>query len=118
MRPLKLAFVWLSVGWLYAGLIVYLSLTSLPPSGPEFPQVDKLAHVLAYFLLMAWFMQLYEGDTPRWIHLGLFLLMGAGLEIGQGLGGVRQGEWFDMLANAAGVGLGFAVGRRFRLPLI
>ena len=117
MKPLRLAALWLTLGWAYAAAIVFLSLTSSPPEGPDLPQIDKVFHLFAYFILMYWFMQIYEAKETRLIHLLIFLLMGAGLEILQGLSGIRHAEVFDMVANAAGVGVGFLLGQRFNIPL-
>ena len=105
------------MGWFYASVIVFLTLTSLPPPDVDLPQADKIWHVIAYFFLMFWFMQLYESRKHRWIHLGVFLVMGAGLEVLQDLGGVRHAEWLDMVANSMGVGLGYLAGKKFMLPL-
>ena len=117
MKPLKFAALWLALGWGYAATIIYLSLTSLPHSGVEIPFLDKWAHLLAYGGLMGWFMQIYDQPKPRWIHLGLFLVMGAGLEVLQGLGGIRTAEWADMIANTGGIALGWWVGQKVKIPL-
>ena len=55
-RPL-----WLTVGYGLIVLIIYLSLTSDPVSFDiDLPYTDKLEHMLAYFTLTAWFVQLYQ----------------------------------------------------------
>jgi len=69
---------------------------------------DKLGHLLAYFSLMAWWGQL---DPRRGRLLGLFLLLGLLLECLQGLIPERQPSSLDMLANAAGAGLGWLATR-------
>lgn len=108
MRPLRHARVYLGLGFSYIGLILYLTLTSLPPRGPDFLFADKAEHLLAYGLLMAWFGQLYAGSAKaRWAVV--FVCMGALLEVLQGLGGVRQAEWLDGLANALGVLIGYGL---------
>jgi VanZ family protein len=103
VRRLRGLALYVALGWAYAGAIIYLSLTSLPHSGLEVPHVDKVLHFGAYFCLAAWFSMVVE-SRARWrAHAVFFALMGAGLEVAQGLGGLRQAEIADGLANLAGV---------------
>lgn len=84
-------------------MVVYLSLTASPPViYIEFEFFDKLEHFLVYFVLMAWFSQLYKTNSARIFYLLFFMLMGISLEILQGMGGVRFFEYSDMLANSLG----------------
>lgn len=106
MRPLDYRPLWLALGWSLAGGIVWLSLTSAPPQPVSFQYNDKVGHLGAYALLMAWFVGLYQSRRGLALHAGLFVAMGVGLEFLQGLGGLRQFEVADMAANALGVGLG------------
>lgn len=94
---------WLAIGWCLVLLVVTLSLAPRPDMhGIEYN--DKLGHLLAYFTLMAWFAQLY----PRRLPVALaFAAMGGVLEILQGVMGYRDMAVADVLANAAGVGLGW-----------
>jgi hypothetical protein len=108
MRALRFSKFWLSLGWSLVAAIVYLSLTSTPPAGPDIPQGDKAAHLLGYGLLMFYFCQLYAVGQGRFA-LG-FVLMGTLLEMLQGLGGVRTADTFDALANTAGVLAGWGLG--------
>ena len=102
MKPLRFLKLWLGLGWLYVLLIIYLSLTSLPSSGVEIPHLDKIGHTLAYFLMVFWFGQCIQ-EKPRMLKYALFAgLLGAELEVLQGMGGLRQAEWADALANMAG----------------
>jgi glycopeptide antibiotics resistance protein len=66
--------------------------------------------VLAYAALMFWFCQIYL-SKDRLIHGVVFLLMGVGLEVLQGMSGLRSYEVTDMLANTAGVLLGWLAAR-------
>jgi len=104
---LSLKKLWYSLGWLLIVVILYLSLTPNPPQPVEFDGVDKLEHILAYTALMAWFGQLQSINRQRLRNAILFIFMGIGVEILQGLGGVRQFEYADMLANSSGVLLGW-----------
>jgi VanZ family protein len=92
--------------------VVWLSLTPSPPH-IDIDSGDKLGHVLSYFLLMFWFAQLY---ARRAGYAAGFIAMGITLELLQGALGYRSFERYDILANCAGVLLGWAaahlVGRR------
>jgi hypothetical protein len=94
-------------------LLLALIVFSLAPSTPSPVQVlgDKLAHLLAYAVLMTWYAQLWHGPRQRALAaLGLATL-GLLLELLQGLGGVRQMDWVDAAANTAGVALGWVAAR-------
>lgn len=106
MRPLKHLRLYIALGGLYLGALVYLTLSTAPPQGPDLPMADKWAHLAGYFLLMGWFGQLAVERRLR-ANLALsFMVLGAVLEVLQGLGGVRQMELADAAANALGVWLG------------
>lgn len=99
--------LWLAIGWALVILVTVLSL--LPP--PDLPDVrynDKFSHLLAYFTLMAWFGQLYLRRLRPCLGL---LGLGAGLEVLQGMTGYRDMSGLDMVANAAGVSLGWLFAR-------
>ena len=101
--------LWLTIAWLLVGSVVYLSLA---PIAIELPAQggDKYAHVAAYAVLMLWFMQIYESRRTRgMIALGLIVL-GVGLEYLQGYTGYRSFEYADMVADIAGVALGWLAG--------
>lgn len=98
---------WLALGWLLVAAVCWLSLTPSPVE-TGIDQGDKIGHLLAYFSLMAWWGQL---DPRRGRLLVLFLFMGLLLEGLQGLTPTRQPSGLDMLANAAGAGLGWLATR-------
>ena len=96
--------LWLSIGWLMAIMLCYFSLISNPPEFDiGFKSFDKVRHLLAYFILMFWFAQLYKENNKRIYYALFFIAMGIVLEVFQGLGGVRYFEYYDMLANTIGV---------------
>lgn len=95
--------LWLIVGWSLVLVVIGLSLTSSPPPVPSINYGDKLAHLFAYFVLMGWFAQLYHAPKQRLTYLIGFILLGGMLEILQDLGGIREGDWVDMVANSTGV---------------
>ena len=94
--------------------IVGLSLMPAPPEmGIE--GGDKLGHLLGYALLMFWFAQLY---LRRVFYAAGFIAMGIALELAQGGLGYRSLEGYDMLANSAGVLLGWGAARVLRRRLL
>lgn len=112
--------VWLGLGWLWIGLVCYLSLMPHPPEPVSFEGVDKLEHLLAYAGLMLWFCQVYVTRAARIRVLVGLVLLGVGIEILQGMGGYRYFEYADMLANSGGVltGWGLAHTRMGRVILL
>ncbi len=104
-KPLDLTYLtfWRICGWLLLGLIWYLS---LEPRLNQLPidvlPSDKLGHFLAYAVLMGWFAQWHQRQY-FWRLAVVFTLMGIGLEILQGISGLRQFDPMDMLANTTGV---------------
>lgn len=104
----------------YVGFIFTLSSWSHPPSGPEVPHIDKLAHVLEYGilgLLIAW-AAAGRIEGPR-----LFpLLLAAGLAVAvvdemiQRRTPGRVSSPFDIAADLLGLALAGAAIRLRRRP--
>ena len=107
---LKLRFLWLTIGYALVALVIFLSLTSSPVDMEmNFPYEDKFFHALAYFILMAWFSQIYHDRFKRNMVALVFVLMGVTLEYLQSFDPNRYSEFGDMVANSAGVALGFSI---------
>lgn len=104
MRPFRYSPFWFLLGWLGVGLVVYLSLTSTPIR-TTLLYGDKLGHLLAYALLMGWFVQIYQRRGWLVAHALFLLLLGVSIEFLQELNG-RYFEYADMAANGLGVLLG------------
>ena len=104
----RLRALWLALGWSWAAAIVWLSLMPSPPT-IDIAQGDKLGHFLGYGILMFWFCQLYTARPTRLAYALGFALLSVALEFAQGALGYRSYEPFDMVANALGVGLGWAI---------
>ena len=103
MLPLRFGKLWLALGWMLAALIVILSLWPKPPELLDFEQSDKLAHIIAYSILMLWFANIYPQSSSR-LQLGIgFFAMGVCLEFLQGMTEYRQFSYVDMLANGFGI---------------
>ncbi len=99
--------LWQIVGFLQLAVIAWLSLTPSPPHPPVLTW-DKAQHSLAYGLVAWWFAMAFARGW-RWpIVLAAF---GIGMEVLQGLGGIRTMDHGDALANIVGVVLGTAAGR-------
>jgi len=90
--------------------VVWGSLTPSPPSAGN----DKVGHFVVYGVLMFWFAQLYARRLP---YAAGFIALGVALEFVQGSLGYRSFELYDMLANSAGVLLGWAAASLFKKPL-
>lgn len=112
MRPVTTIRLSLAGGYLYLALIIVLSLIPNPPD------IDPTAggfasHLSAYFLLMLWFSRLYP---PRYYpRLGIgFICMGVLLEILQGQTEYRTFQYTDMVSNAVGVFIAWAIAKRGR----
>ena len=102
-----LRLIWHVLGWLWVAVIFYLSLVPSPPQPVNFPSADKIEHALAYCLLMLWFCQVCLQRLSR-IRLAVMLItMGIAIEFMQGATGYRTFDYADMLANAAGVMVGW-----------
>jgi VanZ family protein len=93
-----------------AAATVWLSLTPSPPK-LDFASGDKLGHLAAYAVLMFWFCQIYLGGRARLAYALGFLAMGVAIEFVQRATGYRSYEELDMLADAAGVALGWSLAR-------
>lgn len=106
--PLKYKIYWLLIGYLMVTFVIYSSL-STADAVLEIKVSDKLMHVLGYFGLMGWFMQIYRSRRAGTLLAITFITMGIVLEFLQGLGGVRYFEVADMLANSLGVLIAWAL---------
>jgi VanZ family protein len=97
--------LWITIGWALIGALIIASLMAAPKPIQSISLFhgDKLLHVMAYFVLMGWFAQIYHAPRERFYYLIGFVLLGVLLELLQGLGGIRQGDWLDMVANSVGV---------------
>ena len=113
MNPeLRYRKLWLIIGYLLIVLVIFLSLTSSPVEiDTSLPYEDKLFHMIAYFVLTFWFMQIYHirHHVIRWVVF--FFCLGMLLEYLQGFDSNRYSEVADVFANTLGViaGVGLAM---------
>jgi VanZ family protein len=105
LPPLMHRRLWAILGFVLVAAVI---VSSLIPGGErlEMKGADKLVHAFAYLVLMVWFAGLYSRRGWAWVALGL-LVMGLTLELLQGVMHMqRTADPRDMVANAAGVGVG------------
>ena len=100
---------WLALGALWVAAVVYLSLIPLPPQPLPFSYLDKVEHTLAYGFLMLWFSHAYQKIPQRVVMAGLLIALGISVEYLQRMTGYREFSYADMLANGAGVLVGWAL---------
>lgn len=109
--PLRWFRLWLVLGWGLVGLVIVLSLVPTQAEPQVFKAQDKLMHLGAYCVVMAWFGALYRAERSRRRAAVLLVLMGLLLELAQGATNYRSLQGLDMLANGLGVAIGWAVAR-------
>ena len=108
--PLRYAKLWLAIGWLMIGYVIY---ESLIPQQWDFdyitPWWDKWSHLVIFAVLMLWFAQIYLRRRQRvWIALSLVGL-GIAIEFAQEQTGYRSFEYLDMVADGIGAVIGYGL---------
>ncbi|HEY3277577.1 MAG TPA: VanZ family protein [Syntrophorhabdaceae bacterium] len=104
--------LWLGVGFLCVGLVIYLSLIPLRPiKAMDFPFHDKAAHLLAYGATMSWFGQIFRKRNAAFLIAASLVALGVIVEFLQGTTVYRTFEIYDMVANAAGILAGLLLSR-------
>jgi VanZ family protein len=99
--------VWIGLGCLLVGLVVYFSLAPLPEvKGMEFPFADKVGHFFAYGFLTLWFGQVFKRKSGSLLIACGLAALGVVLEFLQATTGYRTFEVSDMAANTAGATVG------------
>ena len=119
------------IGFMLILLVIYYSVIGSPPMPSArivvferelHPQTyfDKASHLLAYFVLMAWFAQIYHIKKQRIIYAISFIFMGVSLEVIQSFELIRKLEFMDMVANCSGVFIALLItkSRSFRVILL
>lgn len=101
-KNLRYQNVWIFIGCFMIAFVVFETLTSSPIK-PGFKISDKFMHIVGYFGMMGWFVQIFQKNRERLVLAIGFVILGIMLEFIQGWGGVRQYEVADMLANTTGV---------------
>lgn len=111
----KLRPLWWSLGIVLLLAIAALSLLSIRGPDLHLPNSDKLNHALAYCVLTVYFGQLVGTEwRRRAVVVGSLIGYGIAIELLQALTPTRVAEVADLVANAAGIGLGLLL---LRTPL-
>jgi len=100
---------WIALGWVGVIAVSVLSLIPEPPELIGIEEGDKIEHLLVYGSLMFWFAQVYVQRRSRWSVAIRLIAMGVCLEFVQGWTGWRLFSYADMLANTAGVAVGWLI---------
>ena len=108
MKDLRLPWLWLGIWLVLIAATIAVSLGP-PASGPDIPASDKWMHGLTYGGLALVAVQVFRPGRPLLLAAAGLVLLGVGLEIGQGtLTSDRTMDWHDAVANSIGVALGTA----------
>jgi VanZ family protein len=114
LRTIPNAPRWWAFGALLLIMVAVLSLVPLGPAPVQLPGgIDKYEHFAAYAALAAYFGLLVRGTKALWISSASITVFGVLIEFAQAFGGVRSGDWRDVLANTVGVAVGSWFALRF-----
>ncbi len=94
--------LWLILGYCYVAFILIGSLLKAPEVNIIMNHTDKIIHFLLYFILVAWFIQLYKSTTDRVIILIAAISLGMCIETLQGMTAYRRFDFLDQIANSTG----------------
>jgi len=107
-RQYGLRRLWLLIGFVACGVLFYMCLVPHPPT-PDISNADKVEHFVAYLLLGTWFGGILAPYYGR-VLVGL-IVFGGVIEVVQSLSGYRDGDWYDLAADALGVLAGIGCAR-------
>jgi VanZ family protein len=108
LAPRLLLRSWYAIGWFGLVLLVYLSLTPQPVDIPV-ENGDKVGHAAAYAVLTFWWLQLMDSLKRRMLFVAALLALGIAIEYIQRWTGYRTFDYYDMLADAAGIAVGWLI---------
>ncbi len=103
MRDLRLATLWLTVGWLLTILVLVNAVMPSPGVDPGFLN-DKQLHVLVFVALTLWFAGIYERRNLGWLAVAM-AVFGIVIELSQALVAARDASLGDWLADLAGIAI-------------
>lgn len=102
--------LWLTIGWLGVGLLIYLSLTPLDHHVLTFAGGDVIEHIAAYGVVTAWFGQIYTSIKARQMIAVLLIVASPVLKLlQQAIGHFPYFEYGDVASSIAGVIAGLLV---------
>lgn len=94
--------LWLILGIIYILIIVAGSLLRVPEMNIAYDHTDKIIHFMLYFLLVGWFVQLYQHINSRLLILAGAMTLGMFIEYLQGMTAYRSFDYLDGVANSIG----------------
>lgn len=115
MAVLRHPRVWLTLGAVWVGMVIYACLIPQEPS-TGIPGMDKLLHFCAFAGLAGWFGAVVRRSRHGLVGIGL-LLLGMAIEILQGQTGRDPSIW-DWAADAVGVGFGLVMAPAWGVPVL
>lgn len=107
LRDFRRPGLWLGI-WLFGwALCIVLSLIHPPQVGIDVPAGDKIGHFLAYALLSAWSVLIFEQPRSHLLSALSLVLLGIAMELAQGaFTSDRLMDVDDGIADALGVLIG------------
>ncbi len=102
---------WLVLGVIYIGIIVAGSLLRVPDLNISYAHTDKIIHFILYFILVGWFVQLYQSLSSRLLILAGAIALGMLIEYLQGMTSYRSFDYLDGLADGIGALCAFLLAR-------
>jgi di/tricarboxylate transporter len=110
MDHLRREKLWVAIGLAFVALVIFLSVTPDPVRAPTVDEF-KTGHILAYAWCMLYFAQVWRDARHRLTIALCLIVLGIGLEFVQDvLPWHRDFAVSDMVDDAIGVGIGFALG--------
>lgn len=107
MRAFAKPGLWIGIwvfGWL---LCVLLSMITPPDISLGVDNSDKIGHFLAYGILSAWAVMIFQNKRSWALSAIGLVFLGITMELAQGyLTSTRMMDWHDAIANTMGVVLG------------
>lgn len=109
---------WIMLGIFYITFILLASFAKTPSVNSHFSHTDKIIHMLIYFILVGWFVQLYKEKTTQLFILLAAVLLGLLIEIMQGMTSYRSFDYVDEIANSIGAAGAFLLSGTFFATLL
>lgn len=110
MEHLRREKLWVAIGLAFVALVIFLSVTPDPVRAPTVESF-KTGHILAYAWCMLYFAQVWRDLRHRLAIALALIVLGIALEFVQDmLPWHRDFAVSDMVDDAIGVGIGFALG--------
>lgn len=105
VQPLRYGWLWLAAGCAALALVLTLALVPMATRMPPLLS-DKVAHGLVFAFLMTWFLGIFEPRLAPRVAL-MLVAYGVLIELLQGLTPYRVVEAADVVADCAGIGIGW-----------